>query len=89
MEELRCINTLRCLSIDMVQKANSGHPGMPLGMAPAMHILYSRILKSIPAGLRATSTSNKPADLSKCIEFVVQNAYCISAVTLRVAFVVP
>lgn len=45
MEELRCINTLRCLSIDMVQKANSGHPGMPLGMAPAMHILYSRILK--------------------------------------------
>ena len=45
MEELRCINTLRCLSIDMVQKANSGHPGMPLGMAPAMHVLYSRILK--------------------------------------------
>jgi len=45
MEELRCINTLRSLSIDMVQKANSGHPGMPLGMAPAMHVLYSRILK--------------------------------------------
>ena len=44
-EDNLCINTLRCLSIDMVQKAKSGHPGMPLGMAPAIHILFSKILK--------------------------------------------
>ena len=44
-EDKLCINTLRCLSIDMVQRAKSGHPGMPLGMAPAIHILFSRILK--------------------------------------------
>jgi transketolase len=39
-----CINTIRAVSIDMVQKANSGHPGMPLGMAPLAHILFSRFL---------------------------------------------
>ena len=33
LEQL-CINTLRCLSIDAVQKANSGHPGAPMGQAP-------------------------------------------------------
>ncbi len=32
--ELLAINTIRTLSIDMVQKANSGHPGLPMGMAP-------------------------------------------------------
>ena len=44
-QETLCINTLRCLSIDMVQQAKSGHPGMPLGMAPIMHVLFSRHLK--------------------------------------------
>jgi len=34
------INTIRTLAIDAVQKANSGHPGMPLGMAPIAYALY-------------------------------------------------
>lgn len=38
------INALRFLSIDMVQKANSGHPGMPMGMAPAAYVLWSKHL---------------------------------------------
>lgn len=44
-----CINTLRCLSIDMIQKANSGHPGLPLGAAPMAWVLWDRYLKHNPA----------------------------------------
>lgn len=42
------INTLRTLSIDAVQKANSGHPGMPLGVAPIIYHLYREVLKHNP-----------------------------------------
>ena len=42
--ETKIINTLRILSIDMVEKANSGHPGMPLGCAPMMFILWCKIM---------------------------------------------
>jgi transketolase len=44
-----CIDTLRFLSVDMVQKANSGHPGLPLGAAPMAYALWSRFLKHNPA----------------------------------------
>lgn len=44
-----CINAIRSLSIDAVQKANSGHPGMPLGAAPMAYILWDRFLKHNPA----------------------------------------
>jgi len=43
-----CINTIRTLSIDMVQKANSGHPGLPMGMAPTAYVLFSRFLRFNP-----------------------------------------
>src|SRR5271168_1586396 len=43
-----CINTIRTLSIDGVQKANSGHPGMPLGAAPMAYVLWTRHLKHHP-----------------------------------------
>ncbi len=43
-----CINTIRTLSIDAIQKANSGHPGLPLGMAPAAYVLWTRILRHNP-----------------------------------------
>ncbi len=42
------INTIRFLSIDAVQKANSGHPGAPMGMAPAVYVLWDRFLKHNP-----------------------------------------
>lgn len=48
LEEL-CINTIRLLSVDAVQKANSGHPGMPMGAAPMAYVLYTRFLNHNPA----------------------------------------
>ncbi|MBE0416833.1 MAG: transketolase [Coriobacteriia bacterium] len=44
-----CINTIRFLAVDMVQKANSGHPGMPMGAAPAAYTLWDRFLCFDPA----------------------------------------
>ncbi len=43
-----CINTLRFLSIDAVQKANSGHPGLPMGAAPMAYVLWTHFLKHNP-----------------------------------------
>ncbi|MBN8727528.1 MAG: transketolase [Xanthomonadales bacterium] len=45
----QCINTLRFLSVDMVQKADSGHPGLPLGAAPMAYVLWTRFMKYNPA----------------------------------------
>jgi transketolase len=42
------INTIRALSIDAVQKANSGHPGLPLGAAPMAYVLWTRFLAHNP-----------------------------------------
>lgn len=42
------INSIRTLSIDMVQKANSGHPGLPLGAAPFAYVLFQKHLKFNP-----------------------------------------
>ena len=42
-------NCIRCLAADVVQKANSGHPGAPMGMAPVANILWSEVLKFDPA----------------------------------------
>jgi transketolase len=43
-----CINTIRCLAIDGVQKANSGHPGLPMGAAPMAYVLWTRFLRHAP-----------------------------------------
>ncbi len=43
-----CINTIRTLSLDAVQTANSGHPGLPLGMAPAAYVLWTKFLRHNP-----------------------------------------
>lgn len=44
-----CINTIRFLSVDAVQKANSGHPGLPLGAAPMAYVLWTRHLRHSPS----------------------------------------
>lgn len=43
-----CVNTIRTLAIDGVQKANSGHPGMPMGMADAAYVLWTQFLRHNP-----------------------------------------
>ena len=43
-----CINTIRTLAIDGVEKARSGHPGLPMGMAPAAYVLWTRFLRHDP-----------------------------------------
>src|SRR5437016_13859570 len=43
-----CINTIRTLAIDAVQKANSGHPGTPMAMAPVVYTLWQRFLRFDP-----------------------------------------
>ena len=45
----RCINTIRFLAADAVQKANSGHPGMPMGAAAMAYVLWMRHLKHSPS----------------------------------------
>jgi transketolase len=47
-----CINSLRMLSADAIQQANSGHPGLPLGAAAMMYVLWTRFLRFNPANPR-------------------------------------
>ncbi len=44
-----CINTIRTLSIDAIQKANSGHPGTPMALAPLAYVLWQRFLRFDPS----------------------------------------
>src|SRR5262249_15864483 len=44
-----CINTIRTLSMDAVQAANSGHPGTPMALAPVAYVLWQRFLRFDPA----------------------------------------
>ncbi len=46
--ETKCINTIRMLAVDGVQKANSGHPGMPMGAAPMAYTLWTEFLRHNP-----------------------------------------
>ena len=43
-----CVDTIRTLSMDAVQKANSGHPGTPMALAPIGYVLYTRIMRHSP-----------------------------------------
>ncbi|NOY70573.1 MAG: transketolase [Deltaproteobacteria bacterium] len=46
--DIACINTIRTLAMDAIQKANSGHPGAPMGLAPAAYVLWTRFLRHNP-----------------------------------------
>jgi transketolase len=44
-DEIRAVNVVRGLAMDAVQKANSGHPGTPMALAPLAHVLFTRIMR--------------------------------------------
>jgi len=48
LDEL-CVNTIRTLAMDAVQKADSGHPGTPMALAPVAYTLYTRVMRHNPA----------------------------------------
>jgi transketolase len=50
-----CINTIRTLALDAVQKAESGHPGLPLGAAPLAYVLWTRFLRHHPENPKWTN----------------------------------
>ena len=59
-----CVNTIRTLSIDAIQKANSGHPATVMGMAPAAYTLWQSSCASIPmsrSGRTATGSCSRTA----------------------------
>jgi len=47
-----CINTIRTLSMDAVQRANSGHPGTPMALAPLSHLLWTKYIQYTPRNLK-------------------------------------
>ena len=59
MDQL-AINTIRTLSMDAVQAANSGHPGTPMALAPLVYTLWNRVMRFDPAGpdLARTATAS-------------------------------
>ncbi|MCA9529460.1 MAG: transketolase [Myxococcales bacterium] len=44
-----CVNAIRFLAVDMIEKAKSGHPGLPMGAAPVAYVLWTRFLRHNPA----------------------------------------
>ena len=66
--DLLCINTIRALALDAVQKAESGHPGLPLGAAPMAYVLWTRfcaIIRKIPNG-KIEIDFCSPRDTARC-----------------------
>ena len=53
------VNTLRMLSIEAVQKANSGHPGLPMGAAPMAYVLWNHVLNVNPKTSRSWSNRDR------------------------------
>jgi transketolase len=50
--DARCVNAIRFLAADAVQRANSGHPGLPMGAAPMAYVLWQRFLRHSPKNPR-------------------------------------
>ena len=72
------VNTVRTLSIDAIQAANSGHPGLPMGAAPMAYVLWNHVMnvnpRQVVLGLTAT--------VSYCLQVTVL-LFCIAYFTYQ------
>lgn len=66
--ETMSVNAIRVLSADSIQKANSGHPGLPLGAAAMAYELWAKHMKHNPANPKWENRDNSyyPADMVQC-----------------------
>lgn len=71
--DVEAINTIRTLSIDAIEAANSGHPGLPMGAAPMAYVLWSRFLKINPA----TAKSGQ-IEIDSCFLLAMDQQCCIA-----------
>ena len=53
------VNTVRTLSIDAIQAANSGHPGLPMGAAPMAYVLWNHVMNVNPKTSRSWSNRDR------------------------------
>ena len=54
-----CINTIRTLTMDAVQRANCGHPGAPMALAPVYYVLWTRYLRHDPGNPDSTRSPRR------------------------------
>ena len=74
--EEKSISALRALSIDMIEKAGSGHPGMPLGVAPAVYALYKNVLKANPSNANFFDRDRVVFSAGHCSALVYSVLHC-------------
>ena len=68
------INTIRTLSIDAVQQANSGHPGTPMALAPLVYTLWNRVMRFDPAGSDLAQSRSVRALERPCLDVALVRA---------------
>ena len=78
--QTKCVNTIRLLSADAVQAANSGHPGLPMGMAQAAFSLWSEHLRHSPAN---PSWSNRDRFYLECRAWINADLLALASLWLR------
>ena len=63
--ETLSINTIRTLSMDAVQAANSGHPGTPMALAPVVYTLWQKVMRFDPADRKSTRLNSSHHAISR------------------------
>jgi transketolase len=65
--ETLCINSIRFLAVDAINKSNSGHPGLPMGCAPMAFALWDKVLQHVPDGNTDVAAITKAIEAAKAV----------------------